>query len=75
MVILARSLRSASQKTLGSHVFPERSNFEAGLLPLQQHVFEAMIHHLMPRGTGSFQPSTKEALLEISFELYFFSPS
>ena len=40
MGILLRSLRSSSQKTIADHVFPERAEFEAGLLPLQSQVFE-----------------------------------
>jgi hypothetical protein len=69
MGILARSLRSSSQKTLAGHIFPERTDFEAGLLPLQRHVIEAMIHQLMPRGKGNFQPSTQEAAARVASQL------
>ena len=69
MGVLLRSLRSTSQKTLPGHVFNERTDFDAGLLPLQRDVIEVMIHHLMPRGEGNKQPSTHEVALRVASQL------
>ena len=69
MGILLRSLRSSSQKTIADHVFPERAEFEAGLLPLQRQVIEVMIHHMMPRGKGNTQPSIQEAGARVASQL------
>ena len=69
MGVLLRTLRSTSQKTLAGYIFPERTDFDPGLLPLQQHVIEVMIHHLMPRGEGNLQPSAQETAVRVASQL------